>query len=75
MDWVATWLSVHVSRLGTFRRVVMPLSVRGFVTGIVLSFAHTLGEFGDVLMVGGNLPGVTRTVSIKATSVHLIPRG
>ena len=48
----------------TFRRVVMPLSVGGIVTGFVLSFAHTLGEFGVVLMVGGNLPGVTRTVSI-----------
>ena len=45
--------------------VVLPLSVRGLVTGIVLSFAHTLGEFGVVLMVGGNLPGVTRTVSIS----------
>ena len=60
----ASW-SLGVSRLGTFRRVVMPLSVRGLVTGIVLSFAHTLGEFGVVLMVGGNLPGVTRTVSIS----------
>ena len=45
--------------------MVIPLSVRGLVTGIVLSFAHTLGEFGVVLMVGGNLPGVTRTVSIS----------
>ena len=44
---------------------MLPLSVRGLVTGIVLSFAHTLGEFGVVLMVGGNLPGVTRTVSIS----------
>ncbi len=60
----ASW-SLGVSRLGTFRRVVMPLSIRGLVTGIVLSFAHTLGEFGVVLMVGGNLPGVTRTVSIS----------
>jgi len=49
----------------TFRRVVLPLSARGLVTGMVLSFAHTLGEFGVVLMVGGNLPGVTRTVSIS----------
>jgi molybdate transport system permease protein len=40
------------------------LSIDGIVTGVVLSFAHTLGEFGVVLMVGGNLPGVTRTVSI-----------
>ena len=60
----ASW-SLGVSRFGTFRRVVIPLSVRGLVTGIVLSFAHTLGEFGVVLMVGGNLPGVTRTVSIS----------
>lgn len=60
----ASW-SLGVSRLSTFRRVVLPLSVRGLVTGIVLSFAHTLGEFGVVLMVGGNLPGVTRTVSIS----------
>src|SRR5437762_8483556 len=60
----ASW-SLGVSRLGTFRRVVLPLSTRGLITGIVLSFAHTLGEFGVVLMVGGNLPGVTRTVSIS----------
>jgi molybdate transport system permease protein len=60
----ASW-SLGVSPLETFRRVVIPLSVRGLVTGIVLSFAHTLGEFGVVLMVGGNLPGVTRTVSIS----------
>jgi molybdate transport system permease protein len=60
----ASW-SLGVSRFDTFRRVVIPLSVRGLVTGIVLSFAHTLGEFGVVLMVGGNLPGVTRTVSIS----------
>jgi len=60
----ASW-SLGVSRIGTFRRVVLPLSTRGLITGIVLSFAHTLGEFGVVLMVGGNLPGVTRTVSIS----------
>lgn len=59
----ASW-SLGVSRLGTFRRVVIPLSVRGLVTGIVLSFAHTLGEFGVVLMVGGNIPGATRVLSI-----------
>lgn len=60
----ASW-SLGVSRLATFLRVVLPLSRPGLVTGIVLSFAHTLGEFGVVLMVGGNLPGVTRTVSIS----------
>ena len=42
----------------------LPLAWPGIVTGLVLAFAHTLGEFGVVLMVGGNLPGVTRTVSI-----------
>src|SRR5579864_4783330 len=51
-------------RARTFRRVILPLSVPGIVTALVLSFAHTLGEFGVVLMVGGNLAGVTRTVSI-----------
>jgi len=52
------------SKLRTFVRVVLPLSVPGLVTGVALSFAHTVGEFGVVLMVGGNIPGVTRTVSI-----------
>jgi molybdate transport system permease protein len=50
--------------LATFRRVVLPLARAGVVTGLVLSFAHTLGEFGVVLMVGGNIPGETRTVSV-----------
>jgi molybdate transport system permease protein len=49
----------------TFIRVVLPLSLEGVIAGGVLSFAHTLGEFGVVLMVGGNLPGVTRTISIS----------
>ena len=48
----------------TFCRVILPLSLPGILTAVVLSFAHTLGEFGVVLMVGGNLAGVTRTVSI-----------
>ena len=51
-------------RMRTFRRVILPLSIPGIVTALVLSFAHTLGEFGVVLMVGGNLAGITRTVSI-----------
>jgi molybdate transport system permease protein len=53
------------SRWRTFFRIVLPLSRNGVITGAVLSFAHTIGEFGVVLMVGGNLPGVTRTVSIS----------
>lgn len=52
------------SRMRTFRQVILPLSIPGIITALVLSFAHTLGEFGVVLMVGGNLAGVTRTVSI-----------
>jgi molybdate transport system permease protein len=56
--------TLGASRLRTFFRVILPLSVSGVVTGVVLSFAHTMGEFGVVLMVGGNIPGVTRTVSI-----------
>jgi molybdate transport system permease protein len=52
------------SRMRTFFRIVFPLSLGGVVTGMVLSFAHTLGEFGVVLMVGGNIPGVTETISI-----------
>ena len=56
--------SLGQSPIRTFRRVVLPLSKAGLLTGFVLSFAHTLGEFGVVLMVGGNIPGVTRTISI-----------
>ena len=52
------------SRWRTFWRVIVPLSVPGLITGVALSFAHTVGEFGVVLMIGGNIPGVTRTVSI-----------
>jgi molybdate transport system permease protein len=59
----ASW-TLGASRWRTFVRVIVPLSFAGILTGVVLSFAHTLGEFGVVLMVGGNIPGVTRTVSI-----------
>ncbi|HEY7352226.1 MAG TPA: molybdate ABC transporter permease subunit [Terriglobales bacterium] len=53
------------SQWRTFWRVVVPLSFSGVVTGIALTFAHTIGEFGVVLMVGGNIPGATRTLSIQ----------
>jgi molybdate transport system permease protein len=59
----ASWC-LGVGRLGTFLRVVLPLSVPGVLAAMVLTFAHTMGEFGVVLMVGGNLPGRTRTASI-----------
>jgi len=61
---VAASSVLGASRLRTFFRVILPLSIDGLVTGIALSFAHTLGEFGVVLMVGGNIPGETRTASI-----------
>jgi len=60
----ASW-SLGVSRWATFFRVMVPLARHGLLAGMVLSFAHTMGEFGVVLMVGGNLPGVTRTASIS----------
>ena len=59
----ASWM-LGVSNLETFFRVIIPQAWAGVMTGLVLSFAHTLGEFGVVLMVGGNIPGVTRTLSI-----------
>jgi molybdate transport system permease protein len=62
---LAASATLGASPLRTFFRVVVPLSVPGLVTGVVLAFAHTMGEFGVVLMIGGNIPGVTRTVSIS----------
>lgn len=59
----ASW-TLGVSKFKTFVKLIAPLSVTGLITGFVLSFAHTLGEFGVVLMVGGNIEGSTRTVSI-----------
>ncbi|HSB76462.1 MAG TPA: molybdate ABC transporter permease subunit [Terriglobales bacterium] len=62
--FLAASATLGASRLRTFFRVVLPLSVSGLLTAVALTFAHTMGEFGVVLMVGGNIPGVTRTVSI-----------
>jgi molybdate transport system permease protein len=53
------------SQARAFWRVILPLSISGLLTGVALTFAHTIGEFGVVLMVGGNIPGVTRTLSIN----------
>lgn len=61
---LAASATLGAGRWRTFRRIVLPLSIPGVVTGVVLSFAHTVGEFGVVLMIGGNIPGVTRTISI-----------
>ena len=59
----ASWC-LGVSRFATFWRVAIPLAWPGILTGLVLAFSHTVGEFGVVLMVGGNIPGITRTLSI-----------
>ena len=56
--------SLRASPLDAFFSVAVPLAHRGFITAAVLTFAHTLGEFGVVLMVGGNIPGETRVLSI-----------
>ena len=61
---IAASAILGASKWRTFFHVILPLSLSGLVTGVALSFAHTMGEFGVVLMVGGNIPGVTRTVSI-----------
>jgi molybdate transport system permease protein len=52
-------------RAVTLLKVALPLSRAGLATAAVLTFAHTVGEFGVVLMVGGNIPGETRTVSVS----------
>jgi len=61
---IAASATLGASPLRSFFSITLPLSIPGLITGAALSFAHTMGEFGVVLMVGGNIPGVTRTVSI-----------
>lgn len=57
--------TLRASPLDTFFSVVLPLCKSGLISGVIMSFAHTVGEFGVVLMVGGNIPGVTRVVSVQ----------
>ena len=57
-------LALGLTRRQTFWHIVLPLSKHGILTGASLSFAHTMGEFGVVLMLGGNIPGRTRMASI-----------
>ena len=57
--------TLRASPLDTFFTVVVPLAAPGFLTASILTFAHTVGEFGVVLMIGGNLPGVTRVASVQ----------
>ncbi len=63
-DMMEAAYTLGAKPLDAFFTVAVPLAKRGFLTGTVLGFAHTLGEFGVVLMVGGNIPGETRVVSI-----------
>src|SRR5258706_555344 len=64
MNWQAIALSLELAASVAAILLVIGLPIASAISGMVLSFAHTLGEFGVVLMVGGNIPGVTRTVSI-----------
>ena len=56
--------TLRASPLDTFFSVVLPLARPGYLTGAVLGFAHTMGEFGVVLMIGGNIPGRTKVLSV-----------
>src|SRR3569623_463638 len=56
--------TLGASKLQTFFRVVVRAATAGFITGLILTFAHTVGEFGVVLMIGGNIPGSTKVLSI-----------
>ena len=57
--------TLRASPLDAFFTVAVPLAAPGFLTASILTFAHTVGEFGVVLMIGGNLPGVTRVASVQ----------
>ena len=57
--------TLRAGPLDTFFSVVLPLARPGFITASILGFAHTVGEFGVVLMIGGNIPGKTRVVSVQ----------
>lgn len=63
-DLVQSALALGLTRRQAFFSIVLPLSRNGILTGLSLSFAHTMGEFGVVLMLGGNIPGQTRVASI-----------
>lgn len=64
-EWIQAAWATGATPWRTFRRVTIPLAWPGLLSGVVLSFAHTLGEFGVVLMVGGNIAGETRTISVS----------
>jgi len=57
--------TLRASPIDAFFSVAVPMSLPGFLTASILTFTHTVGEFGVVLMIGGNLPGVTRVASVQ----------
>jgi molybdate transport system permease protein len=57
--------TLHASPLDTFITVVLPLALPGFISASIITFAHTVGEFGMILMIGGSLPGITRVASVQ----------
>ncbi|MGB5279617.1 MAG: molybdate ABC transporter permease subunit [Gammaproteobacteria bacterium] len=76
--------TLRASSIDTFFSVVVPLARSGFLTAAVLGFAHTVGEFGVVLMIGGNIPGETRVLSVAIydhvetldyTQAHMLSSG
>ena len=72
-DMLEAAATLGAGKWQTFFRVVVRGSASGFITGLILTFAHTVGEFGVVLMVGGNIPGATKVLSI--TIYDLVERG
>jgi len=60
--------TLGASRRDAFRSIALPMARKGLITGAILGFAHTVGEFGVILMVGGNIPGRTRVISIEIFS-------
>jgi molybdate transport system permease protein len=64
-DTVKTAQSIGADKRTIFWRIILPLSKKGIISAAILGFVHTLGEFGVVLMVGGNIPSQTRVVSIE----------
>ncbi len=66
--WIDASETLGKSRVETLSRVLIPNIKHSLLTGVVMSFAHTIGEFGVVLMIGGNIPGATRVASIAIFS-------
>ena len=72
-DMLEAAATLGAGKWQTFFRVVVRGSASGFITGLILTFAHTVGEFGVVLMIGGNIPGATKVLSI--TIYDFVERG